>query len=76
MDAMSFRNIYADTKRADSYATLEFANTYHLAFRDLPKIIRNHIVATGKPLATGDEPYQWVSETTIAPWVIYVLHKR
>jgi len=30
-------------------------------------------VAAYKPLAKGDEPYQWVSETRIAPWVIYVL---
>jgi len=30
-------------------------------------------VATFKPLATGREPYAWVSETRIAPWVIYVL---
>ena len=30
-------------------------------------------VATYKPLATGREPYDWVSETRIAPWVIYVL---
>jgi SAM-dependent methyltransferase len=28
-----------------------------------------------KPLATGDEPYPWVSETRIAPWVIYVLRR-
>ena len=40
---MSFRNVYADTQRADSYATLEFANTYHLAFRDLPKIVRDYV---------------------------------
>jgi SAM-dependent methyltransferase len=30
-------------------------------------------VATNKPLATGSEPYEWVSETRIAPWVICVL---
>ena len=28
-----------------------------------------------KPLAKGDEPYSWVSETRIAPWVIYVLQR-
>lgn len=29
-----------------------------------------------KPLATGDEPYDWVSETRVAPWTVYVLgHK-
>ena len=32
-------------------------------------------VATYKPLATGNEPYQWISETSIAPWVIYVLKR-
>ena len=29
-----------------------------------------------KPLAKADEPYEWVNETKIAPWVIYVLKKR
>jgi len=29
-----------------------------------------------KPLATGDEPYAWVSETKIAPWVIYLLRPQ
>ena len=28
---------------------------------------------TYRPLGRGDEPYPWVSETSIAPWVIYVL---
>jgi len=28
-----------------------------------------------KPLAKGDEPYAWVNETKIAPWVIYVLRR-
>jgi SAM-dependent methyltransferase len=30
-------------------------------------------IKTCTPLATQAEPYAWVSETTIAPWVIYVL---
>lgn len=29
---------------------------------------------TYRPLANASEPYKWVSETRIAPWVIYVLH--
>lgn len=33
------------------------------------------IVHTCKPLATGNEPYDWVSETSVAPWVLYVLRK-
>lgn len=42
------------------------------------RIYRNaglHAVAAHRPLATGDEPYEWVNETRIAPWVIYVLRK-
>jgi len=30
-------------------------------------------IETYRPLAKQTEPYSWVSETTIAPWVIYVL---
>lgn len=30
-------------------------------------------VETCRPLARETEPYQWVSETAVAPWVMYVL---
>ena len=40
---MNFVNVYENTTRADAYAKLEFANTYHLAFRDLPEIFRTHV---------------------------------
>jgi SAM-dependent methyltransferase len=33
------------------------------------------LVSTFKPLASEAEPYSWVNETRIAPWVIYVLKK-
>jgi SAM-dependent methyltransferase len=33
------------------------------------------LVQTDKPLARHDEPFEWVNETRIAPWVIYVLRK-
>ncbi|HUO98874.1 MAG TPA: class I SAM-dependent methyltransferase [Rhizomicrobium sp.] len=33
------------------------------------------VAAMHKPLATGEEGYAWVSETVIAPWVIYVLSR-
>lgn len=36
---MEFTNAYQDLTRAQSYAQLEFPNTYYLAYRDLPKII-------------------------------------
>ena len=43
---MAFTNCYEDAARAEAYAQLEFANTYFLAYRDLPAILREH--ATGK----------------------------
>ena len=33
------------------------------------------LVKTYKPLAKENEPYKWVNETRISPWVIYVLKK-
>jgi ubiquinone/menaquinone biosynthesis C-methylase UbiE len=32
-------------------------------------------IATYKPLAKENEPYDWINETRIPPWVIYVLKK-
>jgi ubiquinone/menaquinone biosynthesis C-methylase UbiE len=36
-------NCYEDANRASAYATLELANTYYLAFRDLPEILSAHV---------------------------------
>jgi len=33
-------------------------------------------VKTYKPLAKESEPYKWINETKISPWVVYVLKKR
>jgi SAM-dependent methyltransferase len=43
---MPFINVYENATRADAYAKLEFANTYHLAFRDLPQLFRDHVKGT------------------------------
>ena len=40
---LRFFNVYDDGDRAASYARLEFPGTYYLAFRDLPKIIGEHV---------------------------------
>jgi SAM-dependent methyltransferase len=40
---MNFINCYQNATRADAYSKLEFSNTYHLAFRDLPEIFRAHV---------------------------------
>jgi len=43
---MSFINCYEDRSRANAYASLEFTNTYYLAYRDLPVIISGHVAGT------------------------------
>ena len=40
---MTFANCYEDGARAEAYATLEFKNTYHLAYRDIPAILGAHV---------------------------------
>jgi ubiquinone/menaquinone biosynthesis C-methylase UbiE len=40
---MKFFNSYEDATRAEAYSTLEFAGTYYLAYRDLPKIITKYV---------------------------------
>lgn len=34
------------------------------------------LVETYKPLAKENEPFKWINETRIAPWVIYVLRRQ
>jgi SAM-dependent methyltransferase len=43
---MDFVNCYEDVNRASAYATLEFANTYYLAYRDLPAIMSEYVTGT------------------------------
>lgn len=38
-----FTNCYEDGARAEAYSTLEFKNTYHLAYRDIPSILAAHV---------------------------------
>ena len=40
---MHFVNCYESATRAAAYSKLEFANTYHLAFRDLPAVFERHV---------------------------------
>jgi ubiquinone/menaquinone biosynthesis C-methylase UbiE len=44
-----------------------YEETYRRAQLSIEKVYR--------PLGRTDEPYQWVRETEIAPWVIYILGK-
>lgn len=43
---MEFSNVYENVKRAEAYSKLEFPGTYYLAYRDLPKIMFDHIKGT------------------------------
>jgi ubiquinone/menaquinone biosynthesis C-methylase UbiE len=43
MKLSSFINSWGNSERAESYARLEFPNTYYLAYRDLPEIISAHV---------------------------------
>lgn len=43
MKLLSFENSWGNQARAESYAKLEFPNTYYLAYRDLPEIISSHV---------------------------------
>jgi len=42
-------------------------------YRQLFEAVGLRVVDALRPLATGAEPIQWVSETTIPPWTIYLL---
>lgn len=45
------------------------------AYRETYEKAGLELIETYKPLAREDEPFDWVNETKIAPWVIYVLQK-
>ena len=42
-------------------------------YRELFEAVGLCVLDAVRPLATGEESMQWVSETTIPPWTIYVL---
>jgi SAM-dependent methyltransferase len=46
------------------------------AYREVYKRAGLEPISMHKPLGRESEPYNWVSETKVAPWVIYVLGRR
>jgi SAM-dependent methyltransferase len=48
----------------------------HEYYRETYKRAGLELIKTYKPLGKENEPYEWVNETRIAPWVIYVLKKK
>jgi SAM-dependent methyltransferase len=47
-DDRDFSNAYDDAARAASYDQLEYPATYHLAFRDIPELVKRHAPAQGR----------------------------
>ncbi len=45
------------------------------AYRDVYRRAGLEVVKMHAPLANDSEPYEWINETKIAPWVVYVLGK-
>jgi len=45
-------------------------------YREMFRIAGLELLETHRPLAHQGEPYAWVNETTVAPWVIYVLRPQ
>lgn len=45
------------------------------AYRDVYKQAGLDLIEKYKPLAKDSEPFEWINETRIAPWVIYILQK-
>ena len=46
------------------------------AYRETYEAAGLRVIDVRRPLGRPDEPFDWINETTIAPWVIYVLGKK
>jgi SAM-dependent methyltransferase len=46
------------------------------SYREVYACVGFEVVEVLRPLGMADEPYDWISETEIAPWTIYVLRKK
>ena len=49
---------------------------FHEDYLDLFTAAELDLVAHYTPLAREDEPHEWLTESAIAPWIIYVLSKK
>jgi hypothetical protein len=45
-------------------------------YRAMFEVANLEVVANHRPLGQRDDPVEWVTETIVAPWVIYVLGAR
>lgn len=49
---------------------------FHQDYVNLFAAAELDLVAHYTPLGRHDEPYAWLTETSLAPWVIYVVTNR
>ena len=59
---------------ADARPVVDFVWS-HQDYLDLFGAAAFHLIAQFTPLGREDEPYPWIAETSIPPWVIYVLSR-
>jgi SAM-dependent methyltransferase len=69
----SVRIIQTDTEDKRPVEDVVWTDEY---YRETYKRAGLELIKTYKPLAKESEPYKWINETKIAPWVIYVLKKK
>jgi len=67
------RIIQTDTEDKRPVEDVVWTDEYYQATFMKAKL---ELIATYRPLAKKTEPYKWINETRIPPWVIYVLRKQ
>jgi ubiquinone/menaquinone biosynthesis C-methylase UbiE len=67
------RIVQTDTEDKRPVEDVVWTHEYYL---ETYKRVGLEPVKTYRPLAKKSEPFEWVNETKIAPWVIYVLKKK
>jgi ubiquinone/menaquinone biosynthesis C-methylase UbiE len=67
------RIIQTDTEDTRPVEDVVWTDEYYQATFRKAKL---ESIATYRPLARENEPYEWINETRIPPWVIYVLKKQ
>ncbi len=86
--SFSTRDFLEQNRRAEDGDTVRIIVTDHgdrrpvedirfsdAAYRGLYARVGLEVREMRQPLARGDEPYRWVSETSVAPWTVYVLKR-
>jgi hypothetical protein len=72
MNTQDFNNVYEDPERAAAYAAPDQPGTY---YRETHSRAGLAVEAEYRPLGRPGEGFDWVSETTVPPWVIWVLKR-